>query len=102
MLACPSTPHGTANYTGPRNVVCHESFQKSMKDHGARNAMDLRGCRIEEDHRKPIFCITFNMLDPHNADIFASCGANRASVYRCGPDGETELMQAYTGVSSHV
>ena len=30
-------------------------------------------CRVEEDHKAPIYCISFNE-DPNHADIFASVG----------------------------
>lgn len=50
---------------------------------------------IEESHKKPIYCVTFNHLCSEHGDVFAASGSNKASVYRCKPDGSFELLQAY-------
>lgn len=51
--------------------------------------------RIKEEHGCPIYCIAFNFLSLQHTDVFASVGSYKASVYRCKPDGEIELIQAY-------
>lgn len=48
-----------------------------------------------EHHRKPLYCVAFNHCDPRNQDLFASVGANRATVYRARPDGAIEVVQTY-------
>lgn len=48
-----------------------------------------------EAHRKPLYCVAFNHCDPRNQDLFASVGANRATVYRAKPDGAIEVVQTY-------
>ena len=61
-----------------------------------------RASSIEEDHRKPIFCITFNSLDPNPRDVFASVGGHRvSSEYRsthtqsCDVCGETYVCPPF-------
>lgn len=50
---------------------------------------------MHEHHRKPLYCVAFNHCDPRNQDLFASVGANRATVYRARPDGAIEVVQVY-------
>ncbi|GMH38145.1 hypothetical protein BSKO_06029 [Bryopsis sp. KO-2023] len=50
---------------------------------------------VDETHGKPIFCVSFNYFDKNHADLFASVGGNRASIYRCKPGGEIEVVQVY-------
>mmetsp|Transcript_6106 Transcript_6106/g.13268 ORF Transcript_6106/g.13268 Transcript_6106/m.13268 type:complete len:385 (+) Transcript_6106:260-1414(+) len=50
---------------------------------------------IEEDHKRPVFCITFNFIDPKHKDVFASVGSNRATVYQCKPNGVFDTLQVY-------
>ena len=69
--------------------------------------------RIEEDHKKPIYCVTFNQVDEGHSDIFASVGGNRVSkgVYGsrsggfgrvkegCRQNCELALQQGYSNAS---
>ncbi|GAX80271.1 hypothetical protein CEUSTIGMA_g7709.t1 [Chlamydomonas eustigma] len=55
---------------------------------------------IEEEHKKPIFCITFNQVDSAHSRVFASVGSNRASIYECLDGGTIDVLQVYTDEDS--
>ncbi|GLC45623.1 hypothetical protein PLESTB_001786700 [Pleodorina starrii] len=50
---------------------------------------------FQEDHKAPIFCVTFNNFDPAHGDVFATVGQQRASIYRQLPGGQFELLQVF-------
>ncbi|CAL5223285.1 g5773 [Coccomyxa viridis] len=50
---------------------------------------------VKEEHGHPIYCVAFNFIGDCNNDIFASCGATRATIYRCHAGGKIEIVQAY-------
>ncbi|GIL74200.1 hypothetical protein Vretimale_1963 [Volvox reticuliferus] len=50
---------------------------------------------LQEDHREPIFCVTFNNFDLAHRDVFATVGQHRATIYQLLPGGEFELLQVY-------
>lgn len=54
---------------------------------------------VRESHGRPVYCVAFNCVDPAHLDLFAAVGSNRATVYRCTPEGGTELVQAYVDTS---
>lgn len=52
-------------------------------------------CVVEEDHKKPVYCVSFNFADLRHRNLFATVGLNRACIYRCKNDGGVELLQVY-------
>ncbi|GIL42162.1 hypothetical protein Vafri_222 [Volvox africanus] len=50
---------------------------------------------LQEDHREPIFCVTFNNFDLAHRDVFVTVGQHRATIYKLLPGGEFELLQVY-------
>lgn len=51
--------------------------------------------RVKEDHGDIIYGLAFNRLDPALADVAASAGGPRTTVYRCAPGGGLATLQAY-------
>lgn len=52
-------------------------------------------CRAQESHRAPLYCASFNYLCQQHSDLFATVGSSRATVYRCLPDGNLQVVQVY-------
>ena len=50
---------------------------------------------VREDHGQHLYCVAMNRVHPNHADVFATVGGKRASVYRLEPDGNMRLLQAY-------
>ncbi|KAK9907286.1 hypothetical protein WJX75_000704 [Coccomyxa subellipsoidea] len=50
---------------------------------------------IKEDHGLPIYCVSFNFHSEACKTVFASCGSNWATIYKCLPGGAVEVLQAY-------
>mmetsp|Transcript_11855 Transcript_11855/g.14103 ORF Transcript_11855/g.14103 Transcript_11855/m.14103 type:complete len:86 (+) Transcript_11855:375-632(+) len=50
---------------------------------------------VQEDHAQPIYSISYNFCDLRYKDVFATAGANRATVYECQPDGVIDLILAF-------
>jgi hypothetical protein len=50
---------------------------------------------IQEEHKKPIYCIKFCSILPSFGAFFASVGHNYASVYKITEDGSVECVQNY-------
>ncbi|EFJ49895.1 polycomb group protein, partial [Volvox carteri f. nagariensis] len=44
-------------------------------------------CSLQEDHREPIFCVTFNNFDMAHRDVFATVGQHRVRVRARGRRG---------------
>ncbi|KAL6784602.1 hypothetical protein ACKKBF_B02455 [Auxenochlorella protothecoides x Auxenochlorella symbiontica] len=51
----------------------------------------------QEQQTHSLFCVRFNHLDPHLSNVFATVGAARATVYRCGPGNLVHILQAFKG-----
>mmetsp|Transcript_27517 Transcript_27517/g.65182 ORF Transcript_27517/g.65182 Transcript_27517/m.65182 type:complete len:392 (-) Transcript_27517:292-1467(-) len=51
--------------------------------------------KVAEAHKAPMYCISFNFIDPRQKDLFATVGKNQATVYRCKDDGDMEPIQVY-------
>lgn len=51
--------------------------------------------RVKEDHGDIIYGLAFNRLDPALADVAASAGGPRATIYKCAPGGGLATLQAY-------
>lgn len=51
--------------------------------------------RIREGHGQPLYFVAFNSVDARHADIFASAGGNRVTVYRALPSGAVDPIQLY-------
>ena len=50
---------------------------------------------VREDHGQHLYCVAMNRVHPNHADVFATVGGKRASVYRLEPDGNMRLLQVY-------
>ncbi|EIE27269.1 fertilization-independent endosperm protein 2, partial [Coccomyxa subellipsoidea C-169] len=48
-----------------------------------------------EEHGQPIYCVSFNFYREGCQNVFASCGSNGATIYRCLEGGAVEILQAY-------
>ncbi|GBG00405.1 hypothetical protein Rsub_13129 [Raphidocelis subcapitata] len=55
---------------------------------------------VVEHHGRPIYCLSFNRVDPAYKDLLATVGKNRATVYQIRPGGRAEVVQAYTDPDS--
>ena len=71
-----------------------------VESEGVSSAFDSKkpfrfmGC-MKEDHKQPIYAVSFcDHGEPHNR-FFCSVGGNRVSVYECLADGTTEIVQVY-------
>eukprot|EP00873_Tetraselmis_striata_P023352 jgi/Tetstr1/443616/TSEL_031615.t1 len=51
--------------------------------------------RVKESHGEPIYCVAYNFIDLRHKNVFATVGKNQATVYRCEPDSELEVLQVY-------
>lgn len=51
--------------------------------------------RIKEDHGQVLFGLSINLYDERRHNLFATTGANRATVYELFPDGNIEVRQVY-------
>lgn len=53
--------------------------------------------RIKEDHGQELFGLSINLYDPRpdRRNLFATAGANRATVYELEDDGGIQLKQVY-------
>ena len=50
----------------------------------------------KEEHQQPIFGIAFSYnCSPEEPPVFATVGSNRATIYRCHPGGEMDVLQRY-------
>ncbi|KAI7839483.1 hypothetical protein COHA_006750 [Chlorella ohadii] len=50
---------------------------------------------LVEGHKQPLYCGAFNHWSPLLADLVATVGSNRATIYRCLPDGGLQVVQCY-------
>ncbi|GBG75800.1 hypothetical protein CBR_g21046 [Chara braunii] len=50
--------------------------------------------RLQESKR-PLYGLAFNLTDARYKNVFASVGINRVTVYKCLPQGEVTVLQAY-------
>eukprot|EP00118_Oscarella_pearsei_P027867 m.311376 g.311376 ORF g.311376 m.311376 type:complete len:373 (+) comp67314_c0_seq1:23-1141(+) len=51
---------------------------------------------LKESHQNPIFGIAFSHYNPsEEPPVFATVGSNEATIYRCHPGGEMNLLQKY-------
>ncbi|KXZ50387.1 hypothetical protein GPECTOR_16g560 [Gonium pectorale] len=48
---------------------------------------------VQEDHKTPLFCVTFNTYDLRHRDLLATVGRYRATIYRLLPSGQFEVVQ---------
>jgi len=51
--------------------------------------------RVKEDHGQVLFGLAINLYDERWYNLFATTGANRATVYELLPDGKIEVRQVY-------
>jgi polycomb protein EED len=55
---------------------------------------------IQEDHKKPVWCLKFCNILPPFSNYFATVGQNLASVYRIGDKDTVEVIQKYVDEDS--
>lgn len=51
--------------------------------------------RIKEGHGQPLYFVAFNTVDARHADVFASAGGNRVTIYRALANGTVDPLQHY-------
>ena len=51
--------------------------------------------RIKEDHGQVLFGLAVNLYDERWNNLFATTGANRATIYELLPDGHIDVRQVY-------
>lgn len=55
---------------------------------------------IQEEHKKPIYCIKFCSILPSYGQHFASVGHNFASIYKITNEGSVVCVQNYADSDS--
>lgn len=88
------------------------NWRRKLKD--ARAAADTLGvshagatwsgryhltCKVQEDHAQNLYSVQFNDVTAGCENVFATVGANRATIYRAEPNGDVKLVQAYVDAS---
>ncbi|KAL1828210.1 polycomb group protein FERTILIZATION-INDEPENDENT ENDOSPERM isoform X1 [Daucus carota subsp. sativus] len=65
---------------------------------GSLSPSNTRKFKLSTRHREgnqPLYGISYNFLDSHLFDLFATVGGNRVNVYQCLEEGRIALLQSY-------
>jgi polycomb protein EED len=89
---------GAAEEGGDVEEGCCEGGEGGRSDKGSRRAIPRNWTltkRIKEDHGQVLFGLAVNLYDERWRNLFATTGANRASIYELLPDGNIDVRQVY-------
>eukprot|EP00897_Mesotaenium_endlicherianum_P004236 jgi/Mesen1/3840/ME000207S02848 len=68
---------------------------KKTKEGSAHKKKEYKVSARLQEGKKVLYGIVFNLLDSRYKDLFATCGGNRATVYRCLEDGSVSGLHTY-------
>lgn len=97
-------PTTKLNETITSNHPNHSTSQRSKRGKGkgkmAKKAASKGAFKctnsIREEHGKPLFGVAFSYhLPPNTAQMFATVGSNRVTIYECRESGYMKAVQAY-------